>query len=41
MVKYWLKMFAVTLLKKAHLNFRPGAKLRDMQEIVKFKIIAG
>jgi predicted histone-like DNA-binding protein len=28
-------------VKKAHLNFRPGAKLRDMLEIVKFKIIAG
>lgn len=28
-------------VKKAHINFRPGAKLRDMLEIVKFKIIAG
>jgi len=28
-------------VKKAHLNFRPGAKLREMLEIVKFKIIAG
>ncbi|SFS78631.1 HU family DNA-binding protein [Lutibacter maritimus] len=28
-------------VKKAHLNFRPGAKLRDMLEIVKFKTIGG
>ena len=28
-------------VKKAHMNFRPGAKLRDMLEIVKFKIIGG
>lgn len=28
-------------VKKAHINFRPGAKLRDMLEIVKYKIIGG
>ncbi|HSQ47293.1 MAG TPA: hypothetical protein VLM44_10275 [Lutibacter sp.] len=28
-------------VRKAHMNFRPGAKLRDMLEIVKYKIIAG
>lgn len=27
-------------VKKAHMNFRPGTKLRDMLEIVKYKIIA-
>jgi predicted histone-like DNA-binding protein len=26
-------------VKKAHLNFRPGAKLRDMLEVVKFKLV--
>lgn len=28
-------------VKKAHMNFRPGAKLRDMLEIMKYKIIVG
>jgi len=28
-------------VKKAHINFRPGAKLRDMLEITKYKLIAG
>jgi predicted histone-like DNA-binding protein len=32
---------SVNTVKKAHLNFRPGAKLRDMLEIVKFKTIGG
>jgi predicted histone-like DNA-binding protein len=27
-------------VKKAHMNFRPGAKLRDMLEILKYKLIA-
>ncbi|SFS53588.1 HU family DNA-binding protein [Lutibacter maritimus] len=27
-------------VKKAHLNFRPGAKLRDMLTVVKFKTIS-
>jgi predicted histone-like DNA-binding protein len=26
-------------VKKAHMNFRPGAKLRDMLEIMKYKLI--
>ena len=28
-------------VKKAHMNFRPGAKLRDMLEIMKYKIVSG
>ncbi|UMB55479.1 DNA-binding protein [Lutibacter sp. A64] len=28
-------------VKKAHMNFRPGANLRDMLEVMKYKIIAG
>ena len=28
-------------VKKAHMNFRPGSKLRDMLEVMKYKIIAG
>jgi predicted histone-like DNA-binding protein len=27
-------------VKKAHMNFRPGAKLRDMLEIMKYKMIS-
>lgn len=27
-------------VKKAHMNFRPGAKLRDMLEIMKYKILS-
>ncbi|MBT8318072.1 MAG: DNA-binding protein [Lutibacter sp.] len=27
-------------VKKAHLNFRPGVKLRDMLEITKYKIVS-
>lgn len=27
-------------VKKSHMNFRPGAKLRDMLEIMKYKIIS-
>ena len=27
-------------VKKAHMNFRPGTKLRDMLEIMKYKIIS-
>mgnify|MGYP002637618666 CR=1 FL=1 len=27
-------------VKKAHMNFRPGAKLRDMLEIMKYKLTA-
>ena len=27
-------------VKKAHMNFRPGAKLRDMLEIMKYKLIS-
>ena len=26
-------------VKKAHMNFRPGAKLRDMLEIMKYKLV--
>lgn len=28
-------------VKKAHMNFRPGTKLRDMLEVMKYKLIAG
>lgn len=28
-------------VKKAHMNFRPGAKLREMLAIVKYKLMAG
>lgn len=28
-------------VKKAHMNFRPGSRLRDMLEVVKFKVIGG
>jgi hypothetical protein len=28
-------------VKKAHMNFRPGAKLREMLGIMKYKLIAG
>ena len=28
-------------VKKAHMNFRPGSKLRDMLEIMKYKVITG
>jgi len=32
---------SASTVKKAHMNFRPGAKLRDMLEIMKYKTIAG
>lgn len=32
---------SATSVKKAHMNFRPGSKLRDMLEIMKYKVIAG
>ncbi len=32
---------SVNSVKKAHMNFRPGAKLRDMLEVMKYKIITG
>ena len=28
-------------VKKAHMNFRPGTKLRDMLEIMKYKLMTG
>ncbi|UMB60806.1 DNA-binding protein [Lutibacter sp. A80] len=28
-------------VKKAHINFRPGSNLRDMLDVMKYKIIAG
>ena len=32
---------SASTVKKAHMNFRPGAKLRDMLEIMKYKTITG
>jgi predicted histone-like DNA-binding protein len=32
---------SINSVKKAHMNFRPGAKLRDMLEIMKYKVLAG
>lgn len=28
-------------VRKAHMNFRPGVKLRDMLEVMKYKLITG
>ena len=32
---------SATTVKKAHMNFRPGTKLRDMLEIMKYKLMTG
>lgn len=32
---------SASTVKKAHMNFRPGSKLRDMLEIMKYKVITG
>ena len=32
---------SINSVKKAHMNFRSGSKLRDMLEVLKYKMIAG
>jgi len=32
---------SASTVRKAHMNFRPGSKLRDMLEIMKYKLITG